>query len=247
MLIDALAGRGYRVIAFDRPPFGLSDKRPTLDYGLDAQGDLTIGLMDKFGIAQAALIGHSAGTRVVANAALRYPQRVSKLVLVGPSFGNPAGAGDNPGAGPILTMVLQGLNPFHAWAEGEIRAYFTDERVKTFTQANEANASALSEDRLNRAARFRQVAGWDTGFRAFASTLTRNTGGPDLAGLSNVRLPVLVLWGEVDRLAPVSNAPAIANALPNERLITYPGCGHIAWEGCAAPVVDDVDAFLRAP
>jgi pimeloyl-ACP methyl ester carboxylesterase len=244
-LIDALALRGFRVIAFDRPPFGLSDKSPALDYGLNAQGDLIVGLMDALGIQQAALLGHSAGGRAVANAALRHPQRVSKLVMVGPQFVNQSNVTDNPGAGPILALVLNGLNPFHDWARGEIRAFFTDERVREFAKANLADPAVLSEGRLQRVARFRQMAGWDEGLRAFASTLTRNTGGPDLAGLSGVSMPTLLLWGEGDRLVPVAGASTVAAALPNARLITYAGCGHIPWAGCASSLTDDLVAFLQ--
>jgi pimeloyl-ACP methyl ester carboxylesterase len=244
-LIDALAQRGFRVIAFDRPPFGLSDKSPALDYGLNAQGDWVIGLMDAFGIQQAALVGHSAGARTVANAATRYPQRVRKLVMIGPQFVNQSNATDNPGAGPILTLVLQGLNPFHDWARAEIRAFFADERVREFAQTNLAEPSVLSEARLQQAARFRQVAGWDEGLLAFGTTLTRNTGGPGLAGLSQVTMPTLLLWGEGDRLVPVAGAGMVAAALPNARLITYAGCDHIPWEGCASTLVDDLSMFLQ--
>jgi pimeloyl-ACP methyl ester carboxylesterase len=244
-LIDALGGQGFRVIAFDRPPFGLSDKSPALDYGLDAQGDWVVGLMDTLGIQQAALVGHSAGARTVANAATRHPQRVSKLVMIGPQFVNQGNTTDNPGAGPILTLVLNGLNPFHDWARGEIRDFFTAARVREFAQANLADASALSEARLQQAARFRQVAGWDAGLRAFAMTLTRNTGGPDLAGLSQVGAPTLLLWGEDDRLVPASGASTVLAALTNARLVTYAGCGHIPWEGCASSLVADLVAFLQ--
>ena len=85
-LLQGLAAQGYRVIAFDRPPFGLSDKAPALDYRRQAHGDLLIGLMDQLGIKQAVLLGHSAGAMVTAGVALRYPERVAKLVMVDAAF-----------------------------------------------------------------------------------------------------------------------------------------------------------------
>ena len=187
-LLQGLAAQGYRVIAFDRPPFGLSDKAPALDYRRQAHGDLLIGLMDQLGIKQAVLLGHSAGAMVTAGVALRYPERVAKLVMVDAAFLdflNPPAIrkGNRPAnlaGGPMMNLIATGLNPWSHWAELEIRAYFSAARVTTFGRAN-----------------------------------------PPVTG---------------ERLAAT---------IPNAQLITYPGCGHIAWDGCDSSFVADLVAFLQ--
>ena len=187
-LLQGLAAQGYRVIAFDRPPFGLSDKAPDLDYRRQAHGDLLIGLMDQLGIKQAVLLGHSAGAMVTAGVALRYPERVAKLVMVDAAFLdflNPPAIrkGNRPAnlaGGPMMNLIATGLNPWSHWAELEIRAYFSAARVTTFGRAN-----------------------------------------PPVTG---------------ERLAAT---------IPNAQLITYPGCGHIAWDGCDSSFVADLVAFLQ--
>src|SRR5689334_18053527 len=44
--IDALAEAGYHVVAFDRPPFGLTEKRTDIDYSRAAMTEFTVNFMD---------------------------------------------------------------------------------------------------------------------------------------------------------------------------------------------------------
>src|SRR5690606_24147837 len=84
--LDALAAAGYRAIALDLPPFGLSAKSPELDFLAAAQAERVVGLMDALGIEQATIVGHSAGGPVAGAIAERYPDRVTRLVLVSPAY-----------------------------------------------------------------------------------------------------------------------------------------------------------------
>ena len=86
--VMAQLGRLGRVVAFDRPAFGLTERplpgtwQGQNPYGLAFQPDLTVALMDALGIEKAILIGNSAGGTVALSTALRYPERVQALVLV---------------------------------------------------------------------------------------------------------------------------------------------------------------------
>lgn len=70
-----------RVIAFDRPPYGLT-QRPTSappasappeanPYTNEGAAALAIGLMDALGVERAVMVGHSAGAAVAVEAAAR--------------------------------------------------------------------------------------------------------------------------------------------------------------------------------
>ena len=89
--------QGARVVAFDRPAFGLTE-RPLREnwgtaadwdahnpYSLQAQVDLTIGLLDQLGMERAVLVGNSAGGTVAMLTALQHPERVEALVLLDPA------------------------------------------------------------------------------------------------------------------------------------------------------------------
>jgi pimeloyl-ACP methyl ester carboxylesterase len=80
------------VLAFDRPAFGLTERplpgewEGDNPYSPENQADLTIALLDQFGIREATLVGHSAGGTVATLTALRHPQRIAALVLVAPAI-----------------------------------------------------------------------------------------------------------------------------------------------------------------
>jgi pimeloyl-ACP methyl ester carboxylesterase len=62
--------------------------------------------------------------------------------------------------------------------------------------------------------------------------------------LAQITAPTLLLWGEQDAMIPVANAQDYLRALPNARLVTLPGVGHLPHEEAAAPSVALVRAFL---
>ena len=80
---DELADR-FRVIRFDLPGSGLSMPDPTGDYSDARTLDILNILMDQLGIEKAAMIGNSIGGRLAWQMAAKFPERVTKLVLVSP-------------------------------------------------------------------------------------------------------------------------------------------------------------------
>jgi len=80
-LID-LAAQKYRVIAFDRPGYGYSDRPRTTIWTPQAQAALLHKAMQKLGISQPIVLGHSLGTLVAVALALDYADDVKSLVLI---------------------------------------------------------------------------------------------------------------------------------------------------------------------
>jgi pimeloyl-ACP methyl ester carboxylesterase len=79
-LID-LAAKSYRVIAFDRPGFGHSERPRNTVWTPTAQADLIAAALKKIDVQRAIVLGHSWGTLVAVALALRYPQDVQAVVL----------------------------------------------------------------------------------------------------------------------------------------------------------------------
>ena len=95
--VEEPLSRQGRVIAYDRPAFGLTE-RPmpgewtgTNPYSVQGNVELLDGLMDELGVEKAILVGNSAGGEVAAAYALEHPERVQGLVLVDPSLGSGGG------------------------------------------------------------------------------------------------------------------------------------------------------------
>src|ERR1700704_5221872 len=79
-LID-LAAKNYRVIVFDRPGFGHSDRPRNVVWTPAAQADLINNALHRLGVSHAIVLGHSWGASVAVALALKYPKLVQGLVL----------------------------------------------------------------------------------------------------------------------------------------------------------------------
>lgn len=75
----------YRVYIPDLPGFGKSAK-PTQALDLDEQVDALIAWMNVIGVEQATFVGNSLGCQILARLASKYPERVTHLVLTGPTM-----------------------------------------------------------------------------------------------------------------------------------------------------------------
>jgi pimeloyl-ACP methyl ester carboxylesterase len=77
-----LASRKYRVIAFDRPGFGYSERPRDRIWGPQAQADLLHRALKQLGVEQCVLLGHSWGAMVAVAYALKYPADLRSVVLL---------------------------------------------------------------------------------------------------------------------------------------------------------------------
>ncbi len=79
-LID-LAAKNFRVIVFDRPGFGHSDRPRNVVWTPEAQAELIKHALDRLKVSNATVLGHSWGASVAVTMALKYPDLVRGLVL----------------------------------------------------------------------------------------------------------------------------------------------------------------------
>ena len=80
-LLDS-AARPYRVIAFDRPGFGYSERPDNLDWTPEDQARLLYKALHQLGVERPIVIGHSWGTLVTLAMALEYPKYIRAITLM---------------------------------------------------------------------------------------------------------------------------------------------------------------------
>jgi pimeloyl-ACP methyl ester carboxylesterase len=230
-VMTPLAARGT-VVAYDRPAFGLT-ARPMPNewsgaspYGIDAQVDLAIGMMDALGMRRAILIGNSAGGTVAALTALRHPDRVRALVLVDAAIFS---SGNAPFYQSVMTTP-QGrrIGPL-------IARQIKDWGIE-FGKSAWHDPTRLTPEIWAGYTRPLRVENWDRALWEFTAA-SRPTDLPQR--LRELTLPVLVITGDDDRIVPTERSVRLARELPNAQLIVIPQCGHVPHEECP-------DAFLRA-
>ena len=221
----------FRVIRLDLPGFGLTGADPTGDYS-DARSHVVIlALMTRLGLERAALVGSSMGGRIAWSFASAHPGRVSRLVLMAPDgFASPGiGYEQRPNV-PMLMRVLPYTLP-----DGMLRASLKPAYGDT---------SVLTEATFER---YRDMMLAPGVRQAIVDRMAQHVLLRPEPLLARITLPVLLLWGDQDRMVPATNAQDYLRALPDARLVTLPGKGHVPMEEAPGDVVRALREFLAAP
>lgn len=226
------------VVAFDRPGFGLTERPLTWTgadpYGPDAQVDLVIGLMDRLGIQKAILVGNSAGGTISAQTALRYPDRVSALVLVDPAIY--AGGGTPAIMRPLLNSPqMRHIGPLLARSQAS--------GISNLLPSAYHDPSKVTPEMLALYQRPLKVENWD---RAFYEFLAASRMSPTLGDdVKRLQLPVLVVTGEFDTWVPTEQSIRLAGEIPGAQLAVLPNCGHVPQEECPQDFMQAVIPFVQ--
>jgi pimeloyl-ACP methyl ester carboxylesterase len=231
--------RTHRVLAPDLPGFGRSDQPPD-GYGIPLFADVIEGYIRARGI-RPVLVGASMGGRVALEVALRSPEAIEKLVLV-----NALGVVRPnvqlfyplvllPRVGEAVLGVMR--EALHRLPPAAIQRY-----ARRFVQDPGDVERVLDEAFLTA---MREMHAREGYARAYASTVRAladrraHRSAALLERLAATRLPVLLIWGEGDRLLPVARARQAVQALPGARLEVIEGAGH-------TPQAERPDRFNRA-
>ncbi len=235
--VSETLGEQARVIAFDRPGFGLSERPAVTEaqnpYTPEAQVALSLGLLDTLGIDKAVLVGNSAGGAVAVNFALAHPKRVAGLVLVDAALrsGGPSGLVralfNTPQAtrlGPYL------LRPFGDEAGLELlrRAY--------------ADPSRLTDADIAGYRRPLQADNWD---KALWEVTKANRSYDLLPRLAELKVPTLVVSGAEDEIVPLEQSQEAAKDIPGAELKVLADCGHVPQEECPKKFLGVVTPWLN--
>lgn len=232
-------GENYRVVAYDRPGFGLSE-RPLVTggdtenpYTLEEQVDQLVGMMDRLGIPQAVLVGNSAGANVALQMALSHPQRVKALVFVDAAISLQSHRGWD-----FLWPLLWTPQADHL---GVLLARMLATRSEEFLHRAYADPLRISPEMRAYYALPLQVEGWDRGLWEFTRANRRH----DLTGrLAGLALPVLVISGDTDWIVPAAQSIRLAEAVPGAELAIMKDCGHAPQEECPQEFLAAVEPFL---
>lgn len=249
LLAPALTARA-RVLAVDLPGFGLTapSRRPaTVRRNVEALTRFARRVAD----APVVLVGNSMGGLVCALVAARAPELVRALALVAPAQPLPARVLSSPRSGAGLALyALPGV--------GERLRRRRRERIGAAATLRETlrlggvDPDRLPADLLERAvrlvARQSDVSGMDRAFlsasRSLAWALVRAR--PYRAALAAIRVPVLLVHGDQDRLVPVEASRDLARRHPHWRYVELAGAGHLPQLSAPDELAGHLLAWLAA-
>ena len=227
-----------RVIRLDLPGFGLTG--PFQDGASSLARTLGVieRLLDTLGAPRVIVAGNSLGGLYAWQLAVRSPARVVGLILVDPA-GYPSQATSVPvgfkvAALPGMRYVASQVLPRRV-IESSVRNVYGDPSRVTPELVDRYYELTLREG--NRRA-FTQRP------RTGGGGSTNRGGGLDTLQIATIRAPTLILWGELDRLIPPSNAARFARDIPGSRVVRFPTLGHVPHEEDPVASLAPVREFL---
>jgi len=230
-------GKDHRVVTLDLAAHGLTTVPAGYKVSTEGQVAIVDGVAQTLHLDHFALAGNSMGGGVAWNYTLAHPDKVTALILV-----DSAGAPVDPSAmkqkkGQPLVFkvmrtslgraVLRQINP-RPLAEKGLKQAYIDQSLVTPKLVDRYVDLALAPGHrdllLNQQGEPRKPATAET-FKA-------------------IHAPTLVMHGEADTVIPVAAGKALAAAIPNAKLILYPGVGHVPMEQIPDKSAADLEAFL---
>jgi pimeloyl-ACP methyl ester carboxylesterase len=236
-LID-LAAKNYRVIVFDRPGFGHSDRPGNVVWTPHAQAELINQALLRLGVSNAIVLGHSWGASVAVALALKYPDLIRGLVLASGYYYPTArpdvvtmGAPALPLVGDILSHTLSPLISRAMWPL--MAKIFGPRSVpKKFEAFPKEMALRPSQIRASAAESALMI--------------------PDAFGLRNryadLKMPVVIIAGEQDRLVDIDTQSArLHSDIPQSRFHRVAGNGHMIQQTATDQVMSAVNEAVAGP
>jgi 4,5:9,10-diseco-3-hydroxy-5,9,17-trioxoandrosta-1(10),2-diene-4-oate hydrolase len=223
----------FRTLLVDQPGFGQSDKPEVVGHFFRFAADALKDLLDELAIDRIHLLGNSLGGGTAMRFALEYPDRVGRLVLMGPG-----GASVNLfHADP--TEGVKRLMDFGAAPSAEaMRAFISTMVVNQDLVTDELVAERLADATAPGAQKAMASMGM-----SFWNPDTMEDG---LLWREAHRLtrPTLLTWGREDRVNPLDGALVALKMIPRATLHVFPNCGHWAQIEAADEFREVCTAFL---
>ena len=234
-LLDLAAERHCRVVAFDRPGFGYSDRPLGAMWPPDRQADLLGRALVRLGIDRPIVVGHSWGTLVALALALDHPDAVSALVLLSgyyhptlradvPLFSLPAipfiGDLTRYTVGPLLGAAFLPLV-----AKGMFSPLSVPERfAKGFPYGLPLRPWQIRAEAQDTATMISAVAAMQRRYRELS-------------------IPVMIMAGTNDRIVDHRrHAVRVHQEIPRSALRLVPGVGHMLHYAVPEQIVDAIEA-----
>ena len=229
---------GHTVIAPDLFGHGASAK-PKGDYSLGAFASGVRDLLGLLGFESATVVGHSLGGGIALQLAYQFPEYCERLVLIssgglGREVSPLLRAATLSGAELVMPLIIRDWAVQMGSKVGEVMSRLGVHPSADVREMGRGYASLVEADAQG----------------AFLHTLRAviDAGGQKVSAMDRLylaeRMPVLIVWGQRDRIIPVEHGRAAHAAIPHSRFVEIPDAGH--WPQLDQPelVADELTDFI---
>lgn len=221
--IDALAAAGYNVLTPDMRGYNLSEKpKGTEAYALDELAKDVVGLIEASGHEKVILVGHDWGAAVAWWTAIRYPEKLEKLVIINV---------------PHPTVMMQALK--EDWAQRrrswymfyfqipelpEMGMRFANWRTMVKAMQDSARPGAFTSADMEQYRKAWSQSGAITAMINYYRAIFRHR--PSATSNPRVQVPTQIIWGADDAFIGREYAQKSLEMCDNGRLTIIEGATH---------------------
>jgi pimeloyl-ACP methyl ester carboxylesterase len=225
-LAPRLAGCCH-VIAIDLPGYGLSSKPVDFDYRNGPQAGVMVRAARALGLADVIYVGHSLGGAIALQAVVQ-DRDARGLVLLNPGI-------VTTGVPKIVQVTLPPLPRMSAklFASREFRG--------DFLRKSYVNPAIVTDAVIDDVMLGARSEGYMAGM---TSLMQQYEEGAEIALAAEVRVPVLIPWGNQDRNKPPSEAQTLQQLLPGSTLVRFDAAGHYVHEELPDGVAQAIAGWL---
>jgi 4,5:9,10-diseco-3-hydroxy-5,9,17-trioxoandrosta-1(10),2-diene-4-oate hydrolase len=223
----------FRTLLIDQPGFGGSDKPPVVGNYYRHSAGYVVRLLDELGIDRIHLLGNSLGGGTAMRLALMHPDRVGRLVLMGPGGLSLNLFHADPTEG-VKRLMEFGANPTREALRAFISTMVVDQDLVTDELVEERFADATAP-----------------GAQEAMASMGMSFWNPETAedGMlwreaHTLRKHTLLTWGREDRVNPLDGAMVALKLIPRAQLHVFPNCGHWAQIEAAEEFAEVTTNFL---
>ncbi|WHX99814.1 alpha/beta hydrolase [Neobacillus sp. DY30] len=219
----------YQVVSIDLPPFGKSGKSNKFVYSYHNLAQTVIQLIAVLNLKEVTLIGHSMGGQIVLNILHQKPDIAENAILLCSSSYSKRSR---------LPLIIGSYIPyFHLY----VKFWLARSGVMKNLQNVVHDHTMLNDEMLFG---YLQPFLEDEIFLALTRMIRDHEGDLSTAVLSKISNPCLLIWGEYDRVVPLSVGKRLKTDLSTSELIILKETGHLVPEERPEDVFKHIDQFL---
>jgi pimeloyl-ACP methyl ester carboxylesterase len=236
-VFDALA-KTHRVIAFDRPGFGHSERPRSVIWTPAAQARLLDKALSSFGETNFTVVGHSFGTMVALAMALDHPKRVSSLVLLGGYYYPTARLDALMAAPPAIPIVGDAIRYTVSPLLGAALKPGMEKQVFGPAGVSRGWREHFPFEMTLRPSQIRAASADAALMVPAASSLSKR--------LPELKVPVTIIAGASDQVIdPKSQSERLAAVIDDRDLIMVKGAGHMVHHTSTPLVLQAIRAAAK--
>jgi len=204
---------GYQVFIPDLPGFGESTKTPAARYDMESQVKRLDRFAEALNLTTFHLVGNSMGGMIACEYAAQYPRKVLTVGLLAP------GGIFAPNKSDVIKLMEKGENPLLVKSPEDF------DRILALLFVNPPpfppSFKKILAERAMAGAAFNEKI-----FKDMSGDFSKTTS-PLAPFLPKIEAPVLIIWGDKDRILDVSSVPILEKGLKNRQTVIMKDTGHV--------------------